>query len=143
MMLNRYICDVFEEMRKLHKTRNYAFLPGLIEEAQTLANRMEAGLREKEDYETWHKRAKKEKEEYHRLLKLTNKLRKKAERQRSRFISYVFVCGSCRLFMRDFALDVEELEEMRNYQLVLWMQQQPSQQKHLARVDWQREREGF
>jgi len=64
-------------MRKCHKTRNYSYLDGLIEEAQTLANRMEAGLGEKRDYESWHKKVKEEKEEYKKLLKKTNKLRKK------------------------------------------------------------------
>ena len=48
---DRYICSVLEEMRTLHKTRNYAMLPSLIEEAQMLANRMEAGLENKRTYE--------------------------------------------------------------------------------------------
>jgi len=43
-MPNRTICAVFEEMRKCDKTRNYSYLIGLIEEAQSLANRMEAAL---------------------------------------------------------------------------------------------------
>lgn len=47
---NRYICDVLKEMRTCHETRNYGYLLGLIEEAQTLANRMEAGLEDFGDY---------------------------------------------------------------------------------------------
>lgn len=43
-MPNRVICDVFIEMRKCVETQNYSYLPGLIEEAQVLANRMEAAL---------------------------------------------------------------------------------------------------
>ncbi len=39
---NRYICTVFEEMRKLDANKNYSSLLSLIEEAQILANRMEA-----------------------------------------------------------------------------------------------------
>lgn len=74
-MPSRYICDVLEEMRKCYKTRNFAYLEGLIEEAQTMANRMEAALGEKKDHESWHKKAKEEKEEYKRLLEETNKLR--------------------------------------------------------------------
>lgn len=40
----RFICDVLEDMRRLHDTRNYTLLPSLIEEAQIYANRMEDGL---------------------------------------------------------------------------------------------------
>lgn len=41
---NRTICQVLEEMRKLYETRNFSGLLGLVEEAQTMANRMEAKL---------------------------------------------------------------------------------------------------
>jgi len=43
-MPSRLICDVLYEMRACHKTRNYAYLNGLIEEVQTMANRMESAL---------------------------------------------------------------------------------------------------
>ena len=43
---NRFICTVLEEMRKCDLTKNYSFLSSLIEEAQTLANRMESALDE-------------------------------------------------------------------------------------------------
>lgn len=46
---NRTLCDVLAEMRKCHETRNFAPLLGLIEEAQTFGNRMEAGLGDKRD----------------------------------------------------------------------------------------------
>jgi len=46
-MPNRFVCDVLKEMRKCNETRNFSYLPGLIEEAQTMVNRMEARL---EDY---------------------------------------------------------------------------------------------
>ncbi len=49
---NRFLCSVLGEMRNLHKTRNYSPLLGLIEEAQTLANRMEAAIDQKRDYYT-------------------------------------------------------------------------------------------
>ncbi len=45
---NRYICTVFEEMRECLKSMNFAYLPTLIEEAQMLANRMEAALGDKD-----------------------------------------------------------------------------------------------
>jgi hypothetical protein len=48
-MGNRYLCDVLEEMRTCDKTRNFAPLLGLVEECQTLANRMENSLRDKGD----------------------------------------------------------------------------------------------
>lgn len=48
-MPNRYVCDVLDEMRKLYETRNFSGLLGLIEEVQTLVNRMEAGLRDYKD----------------------------------------------------------------------------------------------
>lgn len=48
---NRVMCDVLEEMRKCHETRNYGYLSGLIEEAQSMANRMEAGLSDKYDFQ--------------------------------------------------------------------------------------------
>lgn len=56
---NRYICSVLDEMRTCNKTRNYAPLESLIEEAQILANRMEAALDDYGDYERM-KKAKKE-----------------------------------------------------------------------------------
>lgn len=43
------MCEVLEEMRKAYETRNFSYLPGLIEEAQVMVSRMEAGLRDKED----------------------------------------------------------------------------------------------
>jgi len=46
-MSSRYICTVLEEMRTCTKTLNFASLSSLIEEVQTLANRMESVL---EDY---------------------------------------------------------------------------------------------
>jgi len=77
-MPRRYLCDVLEEMRKLHKTRNYAPLLGMIEEIQTLANRMEAALGEKKDHTYWHDLLKQEKQDLNDLLQKTNALRKKA-----------------------------------------------------------------
>ena len=54
MNVNRYICDVLSEMRSCTKTMNFSYLLGLIEEAQTLALRMEAKLYEIKDYERLH-----------------------------------------------------------------------------------------
>jgi len=41
---DRLICDVFREMRTCIKTRNFSYLRGLVEEAQSYANRMESAL---------------------------------------------------------------------------------------------------
>lgn len=40
----RFACDVLEEMRKCFKTYNFSPVPGLIEELQSIVNRMESGL---------------------------------------------------------------------------------------------------
>lgn len=50
---NRSLCSVLEAMRDCHKTRNFSYLLGLIEEAQYLASRMEAGLGDKRDVKYW------------------------------------------------------------------------------------------
>lgn len=42
--LSRTLCDVLEEMRRCVKTLNFASLLSLVEEAQTMGNRMEASL---------------------------------------------------------------------------------------------------
>jgi len=57
-MPNRTLCGVLEEMREAHKTRNYSYLLGLIEEAQSIGNRMEANLYDKSDLESVQKRVK-------------------------------------------------------------------------------------
>ena len=80
-MPNRYVCDVLEEMRKLNESRNYGSLLGMVEEVQTLVNRMEAALGEQKDYQRWHEKAKKEKDEYKKLLAKSNKLRKKKDQK--------------------------------------------------------------
>ena len=51
--INRTVCDVLEEMRKLYETRNFSSMLGLIEEAQSMANRMEAALDDKRDVKRW------------------------------------------------------------------------------------------
>ena len=42
--LNRTACNVLDEMREANKTRNYSYLEGLVEELQSMCNRMEAAL---------------------------------------------------------------------------------------------------
>ncbi len=51
-MPNRTICCVLDEMRKAYETRNFSYLLGLIEEAQSMANKMEARIYDIHDYES-------------------------------------------------------------------------------------------
>jgi hypothetical protein len=50
--LSRTMCDVLEEMRQASKSRNYSYIDGLIEEVQTMGNRMESGLERYKSMET-------------------------------------------------------------------------------------------
>jgi cell shape-determining protein MreC len=49
-MPNRLLCNVFDEMRECVKTSNFSYLLGLIEESQSLGNRMESHLYDIKDY---------------------------------------------------------------------------------------------
>lgn len=64
---SRTICEVLEEMRKCNETRNYAPMLSLIEEAQSMSNRMENAIGDK------HEVIKREKY----LAKLKKKIKKK------------------------------------------------------------------
>lgn len=66
---HRLLCSVLEEMRTLHKTRNYAMLLSLIEEAQTIGNRMEAALGEQKDLAKLTDARSKLKEEHNKAMK--------------------------------------------------------------------------
>ncbi len=46
---NRFLCSVFDDMRSCIKTLNFSYLNALIEEAQMLANKMEAALEDAAD----------------------------------------------------------------------------------------------
>ena len=48
--LNRTLCDVLDEIRKLDSTKNYSSLLSLVEEIQSMANRMEAKLGDVRDF---------------------------------------------------------------------------------------------
>ncbi len=45
----RYLCDILEDMRNCHKTRNYSYIDALIGELQYRANRMEDRLHRIQD----------------------------------------------------------------------------------------------
>ena len=65
--LHRTLCDILEEMRKCYDTRNFSHILGLIEEAQSMANRMEASLDDKRDIKEWTKLRDKLKKEIREL----------------------------------------------------------------------------
>jgi|TARA_Y100000389_G_C17319258_1_gene442155 hypothetical protein len=75
--LNRYICDVLEEMRTSTKTLNFALIPSLIEEVQTMANRMEMALADMKDLERLKMSIVEKKEELEKLEKKIAKKKKK------------------------------------------------------------------
>jgi len=75
--LNRYICDVLEEMRTSTKTLNFALIPSLIEEVQTMANRMEMALSDMKDLERLKMSIVEKKEELEKLEKKIAKKKKK------------------------------------------------------------------
>ena len=65
--LNRTLCDVLEDMRKCDLTKNYSPMLGLIEEAQIMGNKMEAGLHDKRDFKHYKDKLKKLQKEYKKL----------------------------------------------------------------------------
>lgn len=62
-MPNRTICDVLDEMRTCLKTVNFSYLLSLIEEVQTMANRMERRLWDQYDTKELHKEIRELKDE--------------------------------------------------------------------------------
>ncbi len=72
--LNRYVCEVLEEMRTCTKTLNFSVIPSLIEEVQTMVNRMEMALSDMKDLETLKDDIHEKKEE---LKVLEKKIKKK------------------------------------------------------------------
>ena len=78
-MPHRWICGVFEEMRGLDKTKNYSAMLGLIEEAQSLANRMESKLYDTKDWHEFQKQIKKLKKKGDKLQEQVDELKKELE----------------------------------------------------------------
>lgn len=72
---NRTICDVLAEIRKCAKTLNFAPVLSLVEEAQSMANRMEAGLSDKRDIKDMRKERSALKEELKKLRRKVKKLK--------------------------------------------------------------------
>jgi hypothetical protein len=70
---HRTLCTVLDEMRDCYKTRNFAHILGLIEEAQSMGNRMEAALGQSKDLVKMD-------EEWHKLRKEIEKLREEKDK---------------------------------------------------------------
>jgi predicted patatin/cPLA2 family phospholipase len=79
--LNRYVCDVLEEMRTSVKTLNFAMIPSLIEEVQTMVNRMEMALEDMKDLKGLKEEIHNKKEEYETLK---DKIRKTEKKKRKK-----------------------------------------------------------
>ena len=77
--INRTMCDVLEEMRKAYETRNFSYLPGLIEEIQSMGNRMEAALSDKKDLRDIRDNLPKLRQEYKKLALEVKSLRKQTK----------------------------------------------------------------
>ena len=75
--LNRYVCEVLDDMRTCTKTLNFALIPSLIEEVQLMVNRMEMALHDMKDLQHLKDVIVEKKEE---LAKLEKKLEKKKKK---------------------------------------------------------------
>ena len=69
---NRTLCTVLDEMRTCIKTLNFSYLESLIEEAQSMGNRMESALDDKYDIKDYT-------EERSKLIKEIKKLKKEKQ----------------------------------------------------------------
>ena len=75
---NRTLCDVLRDMRNCVKVLNFSMIPGLIEEAQVMGNKMEAALQDNKDIKDIRDQIKKGKQELKQLkneLRLTTKIK--------------------------------------------------------------------
>ncbi len=79
--LNRYVCDVLEEMRTSVKTLNFAMIPSLIEEVQTMVNRMEMALEDMKDLKGLKEEIYDKKKEYETLKDKIKKTEKKKRKK--------------------------------------------------------------
>lgn len=75
--LNRTLCDVLLEMRKCSETKNFSYLPGLVEEAQSMADSMESALTNNKDIKEGRAEIKELKAKYRKLKQKIKKAEKK------------------------------------------------------------------
>lgn len=72
---NRTLCNVLEDMRKAYETRNFSYLPGLIEECQVLGNKMEAAIGDLNDIKEIQAQRHELKKELKKLIEEADKLK--------------------------------------------------------------------
>ena len=82
LYINRTLCEVLSEMRQCYETRNFCSINGLIEEAQSMANQMEAGLEDKADTKRWTRERKEAYEKHQKQVRESAELEKQIEVQR-------------------------------------------------------------
>lgn len=99
-MPSRYVCSVLEEMRDTVKCLNVTtvgrskqFLPMLIEEVQTMVNRMEAALGEKWQYGSRTEELAKLKKEVRKLKKEKKELKGGDEEPKYRRVNEMLLGG--------------------------------------------------
>jgi len=89
---SRTMCEALDEIRKAYETRNFSYLLGLVEEIQTMGNRMEAALydksrlgRAKEEYDELKEKLKSKEKELKilesKIKRLKEDLPSKAEKK--------------------------------------------------------------
>ena len=76
---NRTLCDILTDMRNCYKTYQFGIIPGLIEELQVKANRMEASLGDAQSYEEIQKKRAEAKDELRRLEEMIRIAENKAK----------------------------------------------------------------
>jgi len=76
-MTNRFYCTVIDEMRACYKTRNFSIVMGLLEELQSIGNRMEAKCGDISDRNNYLDEVKKLKREIKDLKRKRDKLKRK------------------------------------------------------------------
>ena len=74
---NRTMCAVLDEIRNMHKTRNFSGLLGAVEELQSMGNRMEAALEDGRDAKDMLERIKQLKTQIRKLEKKRDALEEK------------------------------------------------------------------
>jgi|SaaInlV_150m_DNA_2_1039686.scaffolds.fasta_scaffold11222_2 peptidoglycan hydrolase CwlO-like protein len=79
-MANRYFCTVIDEMRSCYKTRNFSIVMGLLEELQSIGNRMEAKCGDINDANRYLDDVRNLKREIKSLKRNRDKLNRKIEK---------------------------------------------------------------
>lgn len=111
-MFNRTVCEMLREARECTKTGNYSYLPGLLEEIQSAANRMEAALYDKNDLD----RARKEGS---RLRKENDKLEDQIKAQKKAAEDQPFIIqetNKLKNTLREMKKDLKNVYKMKESQ---------------------------